>query len=64
MSSTGHLPLEYEIVSSNKDAYGSEKIIYVGSKLACQNRLKEIKKYNKDYAKACIIRKYTPSKYE
>lgn len=59
-----HFPFEYEIVSFNKDSYGLEKIIYVASKLACQNRLKEIKKYNKKYAKACIIRKYTPSKYE
>ncbi len=59
-----HLPLEYEIVATTEDAAGSEKVVYVGSKLACQEQLKDIKKHNKAYGKACFIRKYTPSKYE
>jgi len=46
-----HHPHEYEILAPEKHP------IYIGTLKQCQDRLKEIKKYNLQYSNECQIRK-------
>ena len=57
-----HLPLEYEIVSwpPNADAFGKEKVIYMGGKKDMLPRLNEIVQLDPEYGHNCTIRKISP----
>jgi len=52
-----HHPHEYEVISCNKDAYGGEKIIYIGTFKQCKERDNEIANFDCDYARKVHIRK-------